>query len=724
MIRFSVRFFLPALLLIVSLLHAPFACAQTVPARRPVPGGTRPKQHLHLKAFNYGDSIVLRWGVDEGAHWLAANRRGYVLERLEYTDRKAQPVRTRLTAAPIRPWSLDSMKKRLGRNDRYAAIAAQLLHGKLNTPPTGNSPAGFYQRYQQQQGQWLMAAMAAEFSAGAASALALRWADRTFNRKADRTVYRLWINNGPAPKPGDLRDTATVMVLPWKVDSLAAPKVATVDAGDSVLTLRWYRYHNSGDFSGFFIERSNDGKTFKRLNEIPYVDAKPDTATIRNGLGTNAREVTYTDSVRVNYRKFYYRIIGINSFGDQSPASKLLVGSGRDLTPPRAPVDVQKQVVDNRRIILTWTLPKPSPDLKGFYVGQANDIGGPYQPLTTDLLPASARTFVNERPVPYFGRYYVIAAVDTAGNTAFSPPVAALIDDKVPPAAPRKPTAQVDTSGVVTLRWPANVERDVLGYKVYRAYTRDDPYYQQRTTDILADSVFTDTLPSGTLTKQAFYQLVAVDLSNNHSLFSEPLAVAIPDRIPPSTPIIRSAIVQDRGIVLQLIPSLSDDVTEHVLYRREPGTDWQAIKRIAGHPVADQTWLDTALVNQHQYEYSLMARDAGGRWSDRSFIVSANYVNLAKLAAQPPASVQARYDIARKSVRLDWQSSALAAERQFVIYRCRVGESLIPYRLVGAGTSFVDASLPGPGTYTYAVQTIVATHRSALSKSVQASVQP
>ncbi len=718
-------------LLVALLLGASLGMAQTSPARRSAAATpTRRVQHLQLKAFNYGDSIVLRWGVDEGAYWLVANRRGYVLERLDYIDRKAQPLRTRLTAAPIRPWPLDSMKKRLNRDDRYAAIAAQLLHGELNTPPTKDSPGGFYRLYQQQQGQWLMAAMAAEFSAGAATALALRWTDRTFDRKAARTVYRLWIDNGPSPRRGDLTDTATVVVLPWKVDSLTAPTVAAVDAGDSVLTLRWYRYHNSGDFSGYFIERSTDGKTFRRLNAIPYVDARPadpraDTTAARQAeSAANRRQVTYTDSIGVNYRRFYYRIVGINSFGDLSPASKLLVGSGRDLTPPLAPVGLQKRVEDNRRIVLTWTLPAPAPDLKGVYVGQANAIGGPYQPLTTDLLPPSARTFTNERPVPYFGRYYVVAAVDTAGNTSYSSPVAALIDDKVPPAAPKKPTARVDTNGVVTLRWPANAESDVLGYKVYRSYARNNPYYQQRTTDILADSVFTDTLPANTLTKQAFYQLVAVDLSNNHSLFSEPLAVTIPDNVPPSTPIIKQALVQDRGIRLQLIPSLSDDVVEHVVYRREPGATWQPIRRIAGHPTADQYYLDTTLTSQRQYEYSLMARDAGGRWSARSFVVTAEYVNLTLQAAGPPTSLQARYDPAQKSVRLDWKSSALAADRQFMVYRSRAGESPVPYRLVGAGTSFVDASLPGPGTYTYAVQAIVTTHRSALSNAVQASVQP
>ncbi|GAB3563410.1 hypothetical protein GCM10027578_07030 [Spirosoma luteolum] len=699
------------------------AAAQLARTRPVRPAPTRPA-HLFVKAFNYGDSIVLRWNVDRGAYWLAANKRGYVVERIAYLGTREKPVRQRVRLALVRPWSLDSMKKSLSRNDRFVAIAAQLLHGKTNARPEPNTMGDVYRTYERQQGQLLSAAMAAEFSAPAATALGLRWTDRSFDKGVVQYEYRVWINNGPSPRAGDLTDTATVRVSPRLTNTLTPPRLMGVEAGDSVLTVHWQRHHNMGLYAGYYIERSTDGKTFRRLNEVPYVAPRRDSAQADTTQGIGADEVSYRDSVGSNYRTFYYRIIGINSFADLSPASAVVSGRGRDLTPPRPPIDIRKTIEDNRRIVLTWTLPRPDPDLKGFFVGQANEYGGPYVPLNKDLLPPSTRTFVNEKPVPYLGKYYVIAVVDTAGNTAYSYPVTALIDDKVPPAAPARPTARVDTNGVVTLRWPTSREPDVLGYKVYRSYERGNPYYQQRTTDILADSVFTDTLPRNTLTRQAFYQLVAVDQSNNHSLFSESTAVPIPDRVAPSSPIIRQVLVQDRGIQLLLIPSLSDDVVEHVLYRRQAGENWQPIRRIAGHPTTEQALLDTALLSQHTYEYSLMARDAGGRWSERSFIVSAQYVNLQAETAQPPTGLQARYDRAQGSVRLDWKSSALAADRQFMIYRSLSGSPPLPYRLVGAGTSFTDTALPGPGTYTYAVQTIVTAHRSGLSPAVQALVQP
>lgn len=255
--------------------------------RFPRPVGT----HLAIKARNYGDSIVLRWSVDQGAYWLAANERGYILERFTYLPGKKLPLQKRLTVAPIKPWSLDSMKKRLGREDRYAAIVAQILHGKTFVQPRKGTAVDFYQLYQQQQGQLLVAAMAAEFSPGAASALGLRWVDRSFNKSALRCVYRLRISNGPKPGGNDLTDTVSVAVLPGRVDTLSAPRTARVDAGDGALKLVWYKFHNSGSFSGYYIERSADNKTFRRLNEVPFVPASPDSAVAKRTPQLNTSEV-------------------------------------------------------------------------------------------------------------------------------------------------------------------------------------------------------------------------------------------------------------------------------------------------------------------------------------------------------------------------------------------------------------------------------------------------
>ncbi|WP_460968718.1 fibronectin type III domain-containing protein [Spirosoma migulaei] len=677
---------------------------------------------LALKARSYGDSIVLRWGVDQGAYWLIANQRGYMLDRIQYIPGQAKPVHKLLTVTPLKPWPLDSMKKRLRRDDRYAAVAAQLLYGKTYTETAKDEAVGFYKAYQEQQGKLLMAAVAADFSAGAASALALRFVDRTFDKQAVRCVYRLWINNGPKPRPNDLTDTVTVSVTPWRIDTLAAPKVATVESGDGVLKLRWYKYANGGAYSGYYIERSEDGKTYKRLNAVPYVQSRPDTLKPTNRQQLTSGQVEYTDSIKVNYRKFYYRIIGVSSFADLSPASKPLVGSGRDLTPPLAPAQLTKQIVDNRRIVLNWEMPKPSPDLKGFVVARAADINGSYQPLTQTVLPVTARTFTDEKPLAYYGRYYVVAAVDTAGNLAYSLPIAATIADKTPPAPPRGLRISVDTNGVATLRWPGPTEADVIGYKVYRAYQRDDKFYQQRTPLILTDTMYTDTLPTRSLTRQAYYKLVAIDLTNNYSDFSEPIEVAIPDKIPPATPIIKAISVTDQGVRLDIVPSLSSDVVEHAIYRRQPDRPWQLVRKLTGAPQMDVLVVDSSAVHQSQYEYSVLARDAGGRQSARSFIVPITYVNLKQLALPAPTGLRAVYDPQRKAIRVDWAARPPAGKYHFVVYRTVNNEGLSLYKST-FDSSLNDEKLSQSGRYTYAVRLVSDDRQSILSSEITVDYQ-
>ena len=697
---------------------------------RPKPAETSDNPAITLRTRVHADSIVLRWAVTPAAYWLQANQRGYILERLDFAAPGARPTRQRLTVQPIRPWSLDSMKRLLPRNDPYVAVAAQLLHGKTYQDFGKSDMMGFYKQYEEQQGKLLVATMAAEFSPAAANALALRWVDRTYKKKTYRCVYNLWINNGPNPKATDLTKIAIAEVFPARLDTLTAPAVNDVVSGDRVIRLSWYNYHRQGRFAGFYIERSTDGKTFQRLNKVPFVMARPDSADLKQAAvqadlkAADPRLVEFTDSVNVNYRRFYYRIIGIDSFGELSPVSKTLVGNGVDLTPPPAPVRVQQQVENNQRVVLKWEMPGQTPDLKGFFIGRAGTVKGPFTPLHQNPLPVSARTFTDEKPGAYFGQYYVVAALDTAGNIAYSLPVVAVIEDHTPPAAPRRPTIRVDTNGVARLTWPASREVDVVGYKVYRSYQVNNPKYGQRTSLVLPDTTLTDSLPTRTLTRSAFYKLVAVDAAGNASAFSEPVEVEIPDKVPPSTPVIRSATVENRGVRLAIIPSGSDDVTEHTLFRREPGGVWQAIYRIPGRPVNEITWIDTTLIHQQTYEYSLIARDKGGRQSGRSFAVSAQYVNLAKLGVPVPTDVRAVFNPQQKAIQVTWRTDYQDGKRRFMIYRGVAGEPPVMYRTVEQVTTFTDQQLPQSGTYTYRVQLITEERKSVPSEPVQLVYKP
>ena len=117
-----------------------------------------------------------------------------------------------------------------------------------------------------------------------------------------------------------------------------------------------------------------------------------------------------------------------------------------------------------------------------------------------------------------FGRayFYEVGAVFKDGGTTAesepSQPYQVTPHDIFPPARPTGLTG-LYTSGAVELVWDANTEKDLAGYYVYRHESSEQPKRLNKAllpTPILRD---TSVQPGRTY----FYQVTAVDLSNNES---------------------------------------------------------------------------------------------------------------------------------------------------------------------------------------------------------------
>src|SRR5215467_14107231 len=87
------------------------------------------KSSLRVFARAYGDSIVLRWGPTADWAWTSLNYNGYTIERIDLTEAK-HPKKEILTVQPLKPLPLEQLKTRFGRDNKFAAIAAQCLYGK------------------------------------------------------------------------------------------------------------------------------------------------------------------------------------------------------------------------------------------------------------------------------------------------------------------------------------------------------------------------------------------------------------------------------------------------------------------------------------------------------------------------------------------------------------------------------------------------------------------
>jgi len=108
--------------------------------------------------------------------------------------------------------------------------------------------------------------------------------------------------------------------------------------------------------------------------------------------------------------------------------------------------------------------------------------------------------------------------------------------DSIPPTSPTNVVGQIDSLGLVTLKWAANTEKDMLGYRVYRGNNRKEEY-SQITVSPHQDTVYYDSVGVKNLNSTVYYQIIAVDQRFNMSKPSEILAVKKPDYIPPTQPV-------------------------------------------------------------------------------------------------------------------------------------------------------------------------------------------
>ena len=79
---------------------------------------------------------------------------------------------------------------------------------------------------------------------------------------------------------------------------------------------------------------------------------------------------------------------------------------------------------------------------------------------------------------------------------------------------------EIDSLGVVNLKWKQNVESDLKGYKVFRGYDPKEEFVQI-TKAIWLQNSYRDSINSKSLNKKVYYKVIAIDQRYNESSFSK-----------------------------------------------------------------------------------------------------------------------------------------------------------------------------------------------------------
>lgn len=623
-------------------------------------------EHLSMSVLVQNNQITVRWFPLTHADWSDGRKMGYKLYRKALnTDNTAS---VDLAKGLIKPMDAKLMEK-FFKGNNAGLLAARI--SQKDADPTDIESNDLYMA---------MAMQASAYSPLIAKTMGLIFTDTTA-QKASLYQYTLEL-------PGV--EKISVVVNTSDYTRLVAPDSLVPQYTNKILTLKW-RMTDSLSQMGYVVERSDDNaKTFKELNTAPiFVEDIPDL----NGH----YHAMYVDTLQQWYRQYYYRVRAITPFGVRSEPSQLVgIYSYLDLL-PNPEVKGASLKAGN---LLTWTYPDSLlTDIQGFKILRSDGIGKPYQVLTDSLLPINTKHWLDAQPLN--NSYYRVAAIDWGSDPHAGYPVFVQVDDSIPPLQPSFKSVLMLEGNQVLIQWTKNTETDFQGYSVFKANNLSDEFALVSKT-MSKDSFLLDTLHTGISSPYLYYYVIAYDNRLNASVSQDTIKVARPDVIPPSSPLIRQYSITDSTVVFDLVPSSSEDVSYHVLYRTDTASSQtDTLGYFKNRPIA---YTDTSALPRTLYRYEYVAIDQAGLRNTDTVSVELALFDQGSL---PPIRSMA-LSLEEKQLKLSW--SYPKPVKQYILYRA-IGpdEPLTEFKyLQGTYKEYIEAKLQTNTLYRYAIMAVFA----------------
>ncbi len=627
--------------------------------------------------------VYLKIQALETEYWYLGKEKGYLVERKNLNNDQGYKV---LNDNPVLPLGAEEMED-LGNEDRYLSELKAILYDlETGVEPGRTDFNSLEEKEQEIKGRMFLHFYLSCMSETTSRASGLQYIDESADAN-EEYIYRVRLADNSNVSVEKEVNTFTESLFPL-------PELTTQGL-DKTVRMNWLHKTFQDRYIAYRVEKSTDKENWQYLGESPIVYNKG----VSDGPEDLDPGYIYEgDSLKENYTTYFYRLIALDFFGSQRGPGEAQAVKGRDLGVPAQPQNVKADYQEDGRVFVRWEYPQASevPDLDGFHVGVADHPQGPFRPVNNKIVPAGERSYIHASPRVDGKNFYVVTALDTAGNYQHSLTAYTVIPDSTPPAIPVHLAGKADTNGVITIRWKMGAESDLLGYRVYRANTIDHEYLQL-TSQALADTVYRDTITLKTLTKNVYYKVVAVDNNFNHSGFSEALTIDRPDIIPPVSPDIRLVSKEQNKVKIRWVPSSSRDAKESILLRNT-GSEWNTV---GSFNLSTNSYTDNPQLEDGTVRYALLAKDASGLYSDTSDIRAIRFIKFYQVDAVE--ELQASYDEEEEQVELQWEYPG--DEGYFIIYRGSSNEGLKMYETASLeNKGFADKRILKGNSYKYAVQ--------------------
>jgi chitodextrinase len=352
------------------------------------------------------------------------------------------------------------------------------------------------------------------------------------------------------------------------VPDTQAPSVPTGLTGSAVssteIKLTWNPSTDNVGVTGYYVY----------LNDAPLATTTS-TSFTHSGLKVGT---TY------NYRVSAYDAVP-NHSAWTSPVSVTLA----DTQAPTVPTGLSASAVSSTEIKLTWNASTDNVAVTGYYV-YLND-----QPLAT----TTSTSFTHSGLKAGTTYSYRVSAYDAVPNhSAWTSPVSVTIADTQAPSVPTGLTGAAISSTEIRLTW--NASTDNVGVSGYYVYLNDAP---------LATATSTSFTHSGLKAGTTYnYRVSAYDAVPNHSAWTSPVAVTMPDMTAPSVVITSPQDGARISGTITISASASDNIGVVGVQFKYNGINLGAEDTAAPYSVTAYT----KSVPNGWYTLTAVARDAAG----------------------------------------------------------------------------------------------------------------
>ena len=556
---------------------------------------------LFLRPNVTKESIQLRWASNSPEAWYFTNKNGVLIER--YTLMRNEevldtPEKTVLTPNPLKPPVLNAWQH-IAQEDQYAAIIAQALYGADFEVSGGKQGIGeMIALSQEQEQRYAMSMYAADLSYKAALFAGWGYEDKTAV-KGERYLYRAIPVSKDAKKHIEIASSYVSLD-----DYEELPKPLGLDAifGDKTTLIVWDYQLLLNYYNTYHIERSEDGVQFTRLNRTPLTNV------------TGGERIFYTDSIQ-NDKAYYYRVIGLTPFGEESPASDVIQGIGKSKL-IHIPHITRVTPYDDGSVDVEWEFNEAgNKDVQCFRLERSDTDKEPYETVVDKIMP-DQRKVLYPNPMPE--NYLRIAAIPNEEEQAptYSFPRMLQMADSIPPAIPSGLKGEVDSLGIARLTWNANTESDLLGYRIFRGQTAGEELIPLNDIAIHTNE-FADTISLYNLNAKVYYSVTSLDQRYNQSEQCEPVALVKPLKVKPAPPYISICEAADEGIRLEWIPGNDETITSYSIWRGD--NENEATTKIDVIENAEiVSYIDTSVSGDINYTYEVRSISLSNMESDPS----------------------------------------------------------------------------------------------------------